>query len=66
MVENYADGVHHLYSKSLASAQRLDGAIDTFLADPTPSHLEAAKRMWLIARDDYGPTEAFRFYDGPL
>ena len=66
VVRNYADGVHHMYSKSLASAQRLDGAIDTFLADPTPSHLEAAKRMWLIARDDYGPTEAFRFYDGPI
>ena len=66
VVKNYADGVHHMYSKSLASAQRLDGAIDTFLADPTPSHLEAAKRMWLIARDDYGPTEAFRFYDGPI
>ena len=66
VVENYADGVHHLYSKSLASAQRLDGAIDRFIAEPTPSHLEAAKRMWLIARDDYGPTEAFRFYDGPI
>ena len=66
VVENYADGVHHLYSKSLASAQALNVAIDRFLAEPTPSHLEAAKRMWLIARDDYGPTEAFRFYDGPI
>ena len=66
VVRNYADGVHHLYSKSLASAQALDGAIDRFIAEPTPSHLEAAKRMWLIARDDYGPTEAFRFYDGPI
>ena len=66
VVKNYADGVHHMYSKSLASAQALDGAIDRFIAEPTPSHLEAAKRMWLIARDDYGPTEAFRFYDGPI
>lgn len=66
VVANYANGVHYLYSKSLASAVALDGAIDTFLADPTPAHLEAAKRQWLDARDDYGPTEAFRFYDGPI
>ena len=66
VVANYANGVHYLYSKSLASAVALDGAIDRFLADPTPAHLEAAKRQWLTARDDYGPTEAFRFYDGPI
>ena len=66
VVANYANGVHYMYSKSLASAVALDGAIDQFLADPTPAHLEAAKRQWLTARDDYGPTEAFRFYDGPI
>ena len=66
VVANYAEGVHHLYSNSLASAKSLDGAIDRFIAEPTPAHLEAAKRLWLVARDDYGPTEAFRFYDGPI
>ena len=66
VVDNYAAGVHHLYSQSLESAMDLDEAIDRFLADPTPGRLEAAKRMWLSARDDYGPTEAFRFYDGPI
>ena len=66
VVANYADGVHHLYSRSLASAQAMRDAVYTFADDPTPGHLEAAKRMWLVARDDYGPTEAFRFYDGPI
>ena len=66
VVANYAEGVHHLYSNSLASAKSLDRAIDRFIAEPTPAHLEAAKRLWLVARDDYGPTEAFRFYDGPI
>ena len=65
-VENYAAGVHALYSKSLSSAREMDGAIDAFIADPTPATLEGAKRAWLRARDDYGPTEAFRFYDGPI
>ena len=66
VVNTYASGVHHMYSKSLQSTKVLDRAIDRFIQDPTPSHLEAAKRAWLIARDDYGPTEAFRFYDGPI
>ena len=66
VVANYADGVHASYARSLASARAMDMAIDAFLADPTPATLEAAKRAWLIARDDYGPTEAFRFYSGPI
>ena len=66
VVANYADGVYSLYSKSLTSATDMDRAIDLFLSDPTASSLEAAKRAWLNARDDYGPTEAFRFYGGPI
>ena len=63
---NYANGAHGLYFQSLASAQVMDTAIDAFLADPNPASLEAAKRSWLRARDDYGPTEVFRFYGGPI
>ena len=59
-------GVHALYSKSLISARQMDVAIDTFLANPNAGTLEAAKRAWLRARDDYGPTEVFRFYGGPI
>ena len=66
VIETYASGVHALYSESLASAREMDQAISVFLADPDPSTLEAAKRAWLRARDDYGPTEAFRFYGGPI
>ena len=66
VVAHYANGVHALYTKSLNSATAMDAAIDIFLADPTPATLEAAKRAWLVARDDYGPTEAFRFYGGPI
>ena len=66
VVANYANGVHALYSKSLASATVMDQAISIFLGDPNPSTLEGAKRAWLRAREDYGPTEAFRFYGGPI
>ncbi len=65
-ITTYAAGVHASYEASLASAQVMDAAIDAFLADPTEATLEAAKQAWLTARDDYGPTEAFRFYGGPI
>ena len=66
VVENYADLVHESYELSLASATEMDEAIEAFLAAPEAATLEAAKQSWLDARDDYGPTEAFRFYGGPI
>ena len=65
-VEHYAAGVEAAYQASLASATELDVDIDAFVADPTDETLEAAKQAWLTARDDYGLTEAFRFYGGPI
>jgi putative iron-regulated protein len=65
-VEHYADLVHEAYSSSLRSAEVMDEAIDAFLDDPTAANLDAARGAWLAARDDYGPTEAFRFYGGPI
>ncbi|MDP9493888.1 MAG: iron-regulated protein [Actinomycetota bacterium] len=66
VVENYADLVHESYAMSLASATAMDAAIDALAGDPTTANLEAARQAWLAARDDYGPTEAFRFYGGPI
>ncbi len=66
VVENYADVVHESYQVSLESATAMDQAVDAFLADPTDETLAAAKEAWVTARDDYGPTEAFRFYGGPI
>ena len=66
VVNHYATSVHALYAQSLTSARVMDAAIDAFVANPTPATLEAAKRAWLHARDDYGPTEVFRFYGGPI
>ena len=65
-VTTYADGVEASYGASLESATALDVAIDEFVAAPSEETLEAAKQAWLTARDDYGLTEAFRFYGGPI
>lgn len=66
VVDLYTDGVHATYRESLESATAMDEAIDAFVADPTDETLEAAKQAWLAARDDYGLSEAFRFYGGPI
>ena len=66
VVENYAAGAHAFYARSLASARALDTTIDSFLAAPAQHRLDAAKHAWLRARDDYGVTEIYRFYDGPI
>ena len=63
---HYADGVYSSYQASIASATELQTALKAFTDAPTDASLQAAKDAWLAARDDYGPTEAFRFYDGPI
>jgi putative iron-regulated protein len=65
-IATYADGVHASYQASLTSAQAMEAAIGAFVAAPSAETLQAAKDAWLAARDDYGPTEAFRFYGGPI
>ncbi len=65
-VATYADGVFASYAATVESATAMDAAIDAFIADPTDLTMQAAKDAWLAARDDYGLTEAFRFYGGPI
>ena len=65
-VENYAAIVHEAYSVSLASATAMDQAVDAFVASPSDDTLALAKSAWLEARYDYGVTEVFRFYGGPI
>ena len=66
VVDNYAEGAHASYVRSLNSAVTLDAAIDSFVAAPSQVRLDAVKRAWLYARDDYGVTEIYRFYNGPI
>jgi putative iron-regulated protein len=66
VIADYASGVYASYAASLASARTMDTEIDVFLANPTEATLAAARQAWLTARADYSPTEAFRFYGGPI
>ena len=62
----YADLVHTAYADVTEAATKLQADLEAFVADPTDETLSAAKEQWLAARDLYGPTEVFRFYDGPI
>ena len=62
----YADLVFATYSDTLDAATQLQTDVAAFTAAPTAETLQTAKDSWLAARDAYGPTEVYRFYDGPI
>ncbi len=62
----YADLVLGAYDASIASTEAMQTSIDAFLKKPSEARLEAARKAWLGARDDYIVTEPFRFYGGPI
>jgi putative iron-regulated protein len=62
----YADLVFASYGDTLDAATQLQTDVNAFVADPTDATLETAKQQWLTARDAYGPTEVYRFYEGPI
>lgn len=66
VVAGYAELVEASYAASIASSEALLVSITTLLTTPNDETMAAAKKQWLVARDDYGPTEAFRLYDGPI
>src|SRR5262245_13536712 len=66
VVKHYAAGVSAGYEDVLAAAVQMQQAIKDFTAKPNADTLKAARDAWRAAREWYGPTEAFRFYAGPI
>lgn len=66
VIETYAKIVSAGYQDSLSSAEELDAAIESFLAEPSEAGMTAAREAWLAAREPYLQTEVFRFYGGPI
>lgn len=65
-VVNYVTIVDANYTDALAKTKELKTAIDAFVVTPTEVTFEETKQAWLDAREPYGQTEAYRFYDGPI
>ncbi|MBZ5711636.1 imelysin family protein [Nannocystis pusilla] len=66
VVDRYAALVSAAYEKSSRGAEQMDSALQDFVAAPSADTLQATRTAWLGARDDYGLTEVFRFYNGPI
>jgi len=66
VVDRYAALVSAAYEKSSRGAEQMDSALQDFVAAPDADKFAATKTAWLGARDDYGLTEVFRFYNGPI
>lgn len=66
VVAAYAALVLKSYEEAKAEAQKLQAAVDAFLATPSDDSLKAARAAWVAARPAYLRTETFRFYDGPI
>ncbi len=65
-LQNYANIVLASYEDTVNSAGILRDRIATFTDNPNESRFNQAKEAWLAAREPYGQTEAYRFYDGPI
>jgi putative iron-regulated protein len=66
VARHYANGALAGYEDALAAAQDLQKKVQDFAAQPSAERLAAARLAWVAAREWYGPTEAFRFYGGPI
>ena len=61
VVSQYAELALAVFSDALSSAETLQGAINTFLEQPTESNLQLAREAWLVSRTAYMQSEVFRF-----
>ena len=66
IAKKYATLVYKDYQDAYQDALKLQSSIESFLAKPNEETLDAAKKAWLVSRNSYGQTEAFRFYEGPI
>jgi putative iron-regulated protein len=65
-LNKYATLVYKNYSTAYSDAVELQKSVDALVASPTEENLAAAKTSWIKSRESYSPTEAYRFYEGPI
>ncbi|SDB32119.1 imelysin family protein [Bauldia litoralis] len=61
VLTTYADIALAGYEDSLTTAQALDAAIGSLVANPSEATLNAARAAWIVARAPYQQTEVYRF-----
>jgi putative iron-regulated protein len=66
VVADYSKHIFNTYTELLKSNKALLATLEAFTKAPSLETQNAAKAAWLSARAVYSPTEAFRFYGGPI
>ncbi len=66
ILEAYSNIALDSYSTALNDAKELEKAIEEFSSNPNEKTFENTKKAWLISRESYGQTEAFRLSNGPI
>jgi putative iron-regulated protein len=66
VISRYVEQAGNQYAAAVTAAEELRDAIDGLVESPSEATLEAARNKWLDAREPYGLTEVYRFYDGPI
>lgn len=66
LIEDYAKHLFATYKILQEKNIALKSAIDQFVKEPSAETHLKAKDAWVEARLAYSPTEAFRFYGGPI
>lgn len=66
VISDYSKHVFNSYTELLKANKNLLAALEAFTKNPSKETQDTAKTAWLTARAAYAPTEAFRFYGGPI
>ncbi len=66
ILKNYSSIAYSNYKDTYQDGLALQKAVNLFLDNPNKQTLQRTKQAWLMSRETYGQTEAFRFYDGPI
>lgn len=66
VLNTYAQIAYQSYSDAYDKTVVLKTKIDEFTANPDQTKFDAAKQAWKDAREPYGQTEVYRFYEGPI
>lgn len=66
LLSTYANIALDNYQDTLNDAKLLQQAIHTFKNSTNKTNFDNAKIAWLIARESYGQSEAFRLANGPI
>lgn len=66
IAEKYSSLVLNSYQKLSVNTQELQTRVQQFIKAPSQANQDAAKEAWKKTRLSYSPTEAFRFYAGPI